>query len=82
MPPQVECLMIMCIALLPLERIAAEEPAPDLGFLEYLGRMVEEDGQYLDLMDLAEVEELPGTTRAGHNGQHPPESPDAVEVAP
>ena len=64
MPRQVERLLIMCIPLLPLTLLPmhpaiAEEAAPDAGFLEYLGQMVEEDGEYLDLMDLADVEDLP-----------------------
>jgi hypothetical protein len=51
----------MCIACFPMHLSHGKDPAPDGDFLEYLGQMVEEDGEYLDLMDLAEVEDLPAT---------------------
>lgn len=78
----------MCIALLPpmlpSGTLAAEEAPPDADFLEYLGLMVEEDGEYLDLMDLAEVPEAditrtaelpsPATSGVGDKAAHRPET--------
>ena len=82
MPWQVERFVIMCIALLPHKYIAADEPPPDGDFLEYLALMVEEDGEYLDLMDLTEVEDLPEATPTALPEKKIPANKAAVEVAP
>ena len=72
---QVERLIIMGIACLPLTGIPAEDPPPDPDFLEYLGLMAEEDGEYLDLMDLAATgdELLPGAQPAAPVDRGQPE---------
>ncbi len=43
------------------------EPAPDGGFLEFLGLLVEDDGEYLDPLDMANIS-LPEADGRGADG--------------
>jgi len=44
-PRPVERFLIMCIACYPIHYALGKEPTTEAGFLEYLGQMVEEDGE-------------------------------------
>ena len=46
------------VSVLPMLSWAAEADQPELSFLEYLGAMVHEDGEWMDPLELREAEEL------------------------
>lgn len=61
----------LAVVLLGAPARAADVP-PEPGFIEYLGLLVEEDGEYLDPLDL-ENTDLPGESRqpgADRDGDH------------
>lgn len=52
-PPKVKFWLVMMILSIPVQNHAQENALPvDMSFLEYLGSMVEEDGQLLDITEV------------------------------
>ncbi len=62
--PKVKFWLVMMILSIPVQNHAQENALPvDMSFLEYLGSMVEEDGQLLDITEVfAEDIAYPETT--------------------
>lgn len=64
--------VLLAASAMPAAPAAAAEPAPDADLLEFLGLLVEDDGEYLDPLDLMDVA-LP-------DGQLDPQAPAAGGV--
>lgn len=67
----------LAVALLGAPVRAADAP-PEPGFIEYLGLLVEEDGEYLDPLDL-ENTDLAGESRQAGAGLDGDDSGEAAE---
>lgn len=72
MPGRAELAAGTLLGLLLAGPAAAVEPAPDAGFLEFLGLLVEDDGEYLDPLDMASVRlpEDDGSEQEWPDGAH------------
>lgn len=57
MQHRVEVMAIVLIGLSVSMRIQAEEVLPEPGLLEYLGNLVEDDGNYVDPLDMTDFQE-------------------------
>lgn len=56
MPGRIELAAGALSGLLLAGVVVPAEPPPDAGFLEFLGMLVEDDGLYLDPLDMAAVD--------------------------
>lgn len=58
MQHRVEVMAIVLIGLSVAARLQAEEIPPEPGLLEYLGNLVEDDGNYVDALDMEALQAL------------------------
>lgn len=55
---RVEMMVIVLIGLSMSQRVRAEEVLPEPDLLEYLGSLVEDDGNYVDPLDMEDFQNL------------------------
>ena len=58
MQHRVEVMAIVLIGLSVAQRLQAEDVLPEPGLLEYLGNLIEDDGSYVDPLDMENFEAL------------------------
>lgn len=82
MPARVEWAAGILAGLLLAAPAGAAESVPDAGFLEFLGMLVEDEGEYLDPLDMADVDwpvDRQAQTAGGSVEQSRVDAGDAVE---
>jgi len=77
---RVEMMAIVLIGLSVAPRLQAEDVLPAPGLLEYLGNLVEDDGNYVDPLDMENFQAL--SRDQIHDGTHEPMTRTAGQPDP